>query len=108
MKKTYSFEDPRHAPARVVARIKHEVRKYLKRERRKALPDDADYWAFDCQVGQDGPSRALHANEIPAAIDAAVADGWSQIYVEILARAARGQRDAKRPDENHGSSSTPG
>jgi hypothetical protein len=108
VKKTFSFEAPRHAPARVVERIKHEVRKYLKRERRKALPDDAEYWAFDCHVGQDGPSRALHANEIPAAIDAAVADGWSTIYVEIHARAAQGKQDAKHADDDHGSSSTSG
>jgi hypothetical protein len=43
MKKTFSMTDPRHKAPRVVAAIKSDVRKYLKRERRKALPEDAGH-----------------------------------------------------------------
>ena len=99
MKKTFSLQHPRHAPPRVVEGVKHEVRKYLKRERRKALPEDADYWAFDCRVGQDGPSRVVHANEIASAIDAAAEQGWPSVYIEILARPARREPGATRADD---------
>ena len=44
MKKVIPLVSDRHKPARVVEQIKGEVRKYLKRERKKSLPDDFDYW----------------------------------------------------------------
>ena len=87
MKKTFSLTDPRHAPPRVVAAIKHDVRKYLKRERRKELPEDAGHWAFDCRVGRDEASAGeAHVAELVAAIDRAAQQGWPEIYIEILAR----------------------
>jgi len=91
MKKTFPLTHPKHEPARVLEKVKHEVRKYLKRERRKELPDDADYWAFDCQVGRDGPQRQLEVMELTAAIDEAGAEGWEAVYVEILAKPAKRQ-----------------
>ncbi len=89
MKKSFPLTDPKHKPARVVERVKHEVRKYLKRERRKALPEDADYWAFDCQVGREGPERALEVKELTDAIDHAAGEGWESVYIEILAKPAK-------------------
>ena len=89
MKKTFPLEHPRRTPPRVLDAIKHEVRKYLRRERRKQLPDDAEFWAFDCQVGMDGPSRAVDVAELVPAIDGASKQGWATVYIEILARPAR-------------------
>lgn len=88
VKKTFPLEDPRHAPPRVLEGIKHEVRKYLKRERRKRLPEDADFWAFDCQVGPDAPGKVVEVTALIDAIDAASAQGWPSVYIEILARPA--------------------
>ncbi|MDX2424109.1 MAG: DUF6172 family protein, partial [Amphritea sp.] len=51
---------PRHVDA-----IKHEVKKYIKRERNKTLPDDADFWDFDCRFGDDeATSTEIHLSEI--------------------------------------------
>lgn len=99
MKKTFSFADPKHKPDRVVAMIKNDVRKYVKRERRKKLPEDADFWDFDCRVGKDADSSAkAHVEEIVPAIDTATKEGWTQIYIEILAKP--GHRGLRRPKQS--------
>lgn len=98
MKKTFSLTDPRHAPARVVAAIKNDVRKYLKRERRKELPEDAGHWAFNCRAGRDEASAGeTHAAELTAAIDDASEQGWPEIYIEIIARP--GKRAGPRKEQ---------
>ncbi len=90
MKKTFLLEDPRHQADRVVAGIKHELRKYLKRERRKKLPEDVDFWDFDCRIGRDVASAVVaHVEELIPAVDTASKDGWSAVYVEILAKPGR-------------------
>ena len=55
MKKVFPFSAPGHQPPRVVAAIKSDVRKYVKRERRKPLPEGVDFWDFDCKVGRTLP-----------------------------------------------------
>ena len=37
---------------RQVEAIKNEVRKYIKRERSKKLPEGFNYWSFDCKFGK--------------------------------------------------------
>jgi hypothetical protein len=87
MKKIFPLELPNKAPARVVDSIKSDIRKYLKRERHKTLPEGVDFWDFDCKVGLN-PERAtvLHAAELNAALDHALNDKWQAIYVEIVAK----------------------
>ena len=51
MKKKFSLKHPKIKPARRVEAVKHEIRKYLKRERRKELPEGVDFWDFDCKFG---------------------------------------------------------
>ena len=46
MRKIFPLEVHGLKPPRVIESIKHDVRKYLKRERRKALPEDVDFWDF--------------------------------------------------------------
>jgi len=100
MRKSFSFQHPKHKPARVVENIKHQLRKYLKRERGKTLPDGMDFWAFDCKVGREGPERELAERELAKAIDAAVEEGWESVYVEVVAKAVK--RMGKRPEATVG------
>jgi hypothetical protein len=95
MRKTHPLTHPRHAPARAVELLKHDLRKYLKRERRKALPDGADHWAFDCRIGRtEADAQPVEVKDLTGAIDPFVADGAEAVYVEILARpASREPRD---------------
>ena len=85
MKKVFSLVSERHKPARLVEQIKSEVKKYLKRERNKSLPEDHDYWGFNCRSGQASDSvNVCHEKEIGKSIDHALAEGWETVYLEIL------------------------
>ena len=69
--------------------IKHEVRKYVKREKRKTLPQGSNYWAFDCKFGVSADeAESLHLGEITKKMDEVAKAGGDSFYVEILARAA--------------------
>ncbi len=86
MKKTFPLHVPGQADLRVLEGIKNDVRKYLKRERRKALPTGVDFWDFTCRVGQDKTApETKHPAEVIPAIDTAVKNGATEVYVEILA-----------------------
>lgn len=87
MKKTFPFEMPNHKPPRVVEAIKAEINKYIKRERRKPLPEGVDFWDFDCRTGKDADSAVpVHVSEVTKPIDTASQENWPAIYIEILAK----------------------
>ena len=90
MRKTFPLVNPPHEPPRVVAAIKHNIRKYLKRERRKPLPDGVDFWDFGCRAGQAADTAEVtHVEEITKVIDRASRENWSAVYIEILAKPGR-------------------
>jgi len=99
MRKTFPLENPPHKRPQVVAAIKNKVRKYLKRERRKDLPEGVDFWDFDCKVGQEGPTKVVHVAEIISAIDAASENGWATIHIEILAKPGKRRRKPSPPSQ---------
>ena len=51
MKKTFKLEHPKIKVPRVVDSVKHDIKKYLKKERKNTLPAGAKYWGFDCKLG---------------------------------------------------------
>lgn len=87
MKKSFPLEVPGLKPPRVIAAIKNDVRKYIKRERRKPLPEGVDFCDFDCRVGTEpGTAASAHVAELIPLIDTASRKEWSAIYIEILAK----------------------
>lgn len=89
MKKTFKLTHEKTATPRLVEAIKHEVNKYLKRERRRAFPADidADFWDFDCRFGADAESsKVIHVSEINKYISQAETDELESFYLEILAK----------------------
>jgi predicted N-acyltransferase len=93
MRKTFLLRPEGKHPDRVLEAVKHEIRKYLKRERRRALPEGVDFWDFDCKVGPDAAQAAVvHVAELIGAVDALAKDANAQAYVEILAKHGRRQR----------------
>ncbi len=87
MKKLFPLTSPTHQPARVVEQIKADVRKYVKRERKKKLPDGVDFWDFDCRIGQGAAEpEKKHVDEMIAAIDQSAAAGAETVFIEILAK----------------------
>jgi len=87
MKKTFPLHVPGNADARVIEAIKNDIRKYVKRERRKAVPEGVDFWDFDCKVGRDQETPEIKLlPEVAAAIDAGAGAGAASVYIEILAK----------------------
>ncbi len=97
MRKTYPLQIEGKNPDRLVEASKHDIRKYIAREQRKALPDDADVWRFDARFGADEASaKTISSGELMRAIDALVADGGTQFYVQVVAKP--GKRNAPPAD----------
>ncbi len=100
MRKTFELTHPRHKPAQALDRVKHQLRKYIKRERRKELPEDVDYWDFDCRIGLDeGSAEVAHTTELSKRLDALVEQGATAAYIEILVKPGRREKRPKSPDE---------
>ena len=89
MKKTFQLSVEGKHPDRLLDSIKNEIRKYVKRERRRELPTGADYWDFDCRFGltQDAAQPA-HLSTLIELVDGVAREGGSQFYIEMLARPA--------------------
>ncbi|WP_320823632.1 DUF6172 family protein [Reinekea sp.] len=86
MKKTFSLTHPKIALARRVEAVKHEIKKYQTRERKKALPADTDFWDFECKFGSNADdARVVHVAEINKEIDQLVAAEQDSFYLEVLA-----------------------
>ena len=102
MKKTFQLTIEGKHRDRVLEAVKHEIRKYIKRERRRVLPQGVDYWDFDCKFGLT-PEAAdvVHLATITASIDAVAKAAGEKFYIEILAkpghRKARPAADAEAP-----------
>lgn len=87
MKKTFPLQAEGKHPDRVLEAVKHEVRKYFKRERSRPVPAGADFWDFDCRVGGTADSAdVVRVGAVIDAIGAAAKSGAASVYVEILSK----------------------
>lgn len=94
MRKTFQLRPEGKNPDRVLEAVKHEIRKYIKRERRRDLPEGVDFWDFDCKFGtSEETATAVHLGELTASIDAVAKEAGPQFYVEVVAK--HGQRQAR-------------
>jgi len=88
MKKTFKLDHPKIKVPRVVDSVKHDIRKFLKKERKKPLPSGAKYWGFDCKFGQSEETAVeVHLSSLTKNIDELVENNIMTIYVEITAKA---------------------
>ena len=101
MKKVFKLTDPKKHADRVLEAVKHEIRKYVKRERKKDLPEKATmYWDFDCKVGATAENaEVIVFEELIKALDAVKATGATEVYVEILAKAVPKPLKVEEPTE---------
>ncbi len=94
MKKTFKLNIEGKHRDRVLEATKHEIRKYVKRQRRVPLPAGVDYWDFDCRFGSsEAQATVVHFANLTALIDAVAKEGGDEFYLEILAK--QGFRGAK-------------
>lgn len=95
MKKMFKLTAPNKKPERQADSVKYEVKKYIKRERRKTIPEGFNHWEFDCKIGNNqDEASTIKTNEINSTIDSFVESGKEEIYIEVLSRAT--QRPAKK------------
>lgn len=89
MKKIFRLTDPKKHEDRVLEAIKHDIRKYVKREKKKDLPDKATmYWDFDCKVGPTSDdAKVITYEELIKALDTVKSTGVDEVYVEVMAKA---------------------
>jgi len=86
MKKTFPLQAPGKDDARVRDKIRHELNKYVRRERKKKLPEGFEEWNLTCKVGANAAAATeLPLKEVGAAIDQVAAGGGTEVYVEIVA-----------------------
>lgn len=96
MKKTFLLQREGRHPDRVLDALKHELRQYQARERRRPLPPETDFWDFDCRFGvSQETAESLHPAELNRQLDALAQSGATQCYVELLAKPVRRQWQAR-------------
>ena len=87
MKKTFTLTHPKIKLARLIEAAKYEVKKYLKRERNKKLPEGIDFWDFDCKYGHtDQEAKVIHLSQINKCMDEAEQLQLASFYLEIIAK----------------------
>ena len=104
MKKTFNLNIEGKNRDRVLEATKHEIRKYVKRQRRVPLPEGVDFWDFDCKFGtHKDNAEVVHFATITSLIDAVAKEGADAFYLELLAkdgvRTARPNAAASKDDE---------
>lgn len=87
MKKTFILIHPKKTKDRLFESAVHEVKKYIKRETNKELPEEFDIWKFDCKFGKNQEeSKIITRDEITGCINSAKAESLDSFYLEILAK----------------------
>ena len=82
MKKTFNITHPKIKLARLFEGVKHDVKKYVKRERNKQLPAGVDFWDFDCKYGiTEAESEVVHLTAMNKHIDEAEKLGFTKILI---------------------------
>ncbi len=90
MKKTFQLTVEGKNRDRLLDATKNEIRKYVKRERRRELPAGADYWDFDCRFGAtEAAAQPAHLSTLIGLVDGVATEGGAQFYIEMLARPAQ-------------------
>ena len=98
MRKTFRLDTEGKNRDRLLDAVKHEIRKYIKRERRRELPEGMDYWGLDCRFGLTAEAaQPVHEAELIGQLDTAAREGANAFYVEILARPAKRNPRAAAP-----------
>ena len=93
MKKTFQLAHEKIKYPRMIESVKAEVRKHLKRFRRTPLPKGADFWDFDCKVGEtEKHAKNCHLAEIDKNINQSEERELKSFYIEVLSTPVKRQK----------------
>jgi len=89
VKKVFNFQHDKKKPERLVEACKHDIKKYMKRERAKTLPEKATFWDFECKFGATAEdAQSVTALELNKALDGALENSLTECYIEVVAKAS--------------------
>ncbi len=88
MRKTFKLQESNKKRERTLEAIKNEIRKYLKREKKKSLSDKSTmFWDFDCKFGKSrDEADIIEIKDLIKALDITLSENWEECYIEILAK----------------------
>jgi hypothetical protein len=87
VRKTYLLNIEGKNRDRLLDAAKHDIRKYVKRERSRPLPPGVDFWDFDCKFGAtEADAAVVHFATLMGSVDAVASAGGDQFYVEVVTR----------------------
>ena len=87
MKKIFKIKQEKLKAERAVDAIKNELRKYIKREKKKTLPNNKTmYWDFECKFGKSPEfAKVCNFDFIITELSSVLLAGWEECYIEIIA-----------------------
>ena len=89
MKKTFVLTNPKIKTDRMLEAARRDIKKYIKREQNKPLPENVDYWDFDCKYGHNqDEAHVIHVSQINKSIEEAEKEELASFYLEIIAKPA--------------------
>ena len=98
MKKRFVLTDTKKAPERVLEATKNDIRKYIKREKRKPLPADTNFWRIDCKFAKnENELEAINFEDIMKNINEASQEKCESFMIELVATAV--QKEPKELDK---------
>ena len=88
MKKLFLIDIPNKTRERQIDSIKNDIRKYIKREKSKKLPDGFNSWFFDCKFGQTKEdAKVINFADVIKSVDLAQRENYPSFYLEIVSKA---------------------
>lgn len=94
MKKIFKLKNENKNPDRLLEAIKYEIKKYIKREKRKPIPEGIDFWYLKCKFGKnDEEPKDIELVDIPKCINEAAEENCDSFYMEIIS--TEGHKDNK-------------
>ena len=99
MKKNFLLKIEGKNYDRTVEAVKNEIRKYIKRQNRKKLPEGADFLDFACKFSiVEADAKPIHYKEITDKINEAAAQNVDGFYIEIIGKGAKRTSKDKSED----------
>lgn len=96
MKKTFKLQVENKNTDRVVDSIKHEIRKYIKREQNKPFPEEMNYWYFECKFGKDSETPTeIPYSQLIRSVDEAAEAKCETFYLEIVSIAKKREKKVR-------------
>ncbi|MCK5293360.1 MAG: hypothetical protein KAJ49_01815 [Arcobacteraceae bacterium] len=98
MKKKFLLTDEKKDSQRVLESIKHNIRKYIKREKRKDLPEGSNFWKINCKFGQSEESTVeIRFEDLMKNINEVSTQNLDSFYIELVSEAVT--MDFKKKEE---------